>query len=292
MILTRRSLLRGTACGLACLASPAWGLEPPVIPAGRGRFVFRGWAGPAIAVESHLPENVSPDARVIVAMHGVGRDADHYCDAWADAARAGAVVLAPCFDKASFPRGMGYAQGFVRDAAGRPVPQERWSFTAVEALFDAVRAALGLRAQRYVLFGHSAGAQFVHRLVWFLPRARYSTAIAANAGWYTLPDDTVAWPYGLSGMTEAEMRTGLSRDVILLLGGADTDPNSHGLRQSPQAMAQGENRLERGHTMFEAVRAAAARQGVACGWHLAEVPGVGHDGAAMSRAAWERLISA
>ncbi|MGE4527233.1 MAG: alpha/beta hydrolase [Rhodospirillaceae bacterium] len=286
MDLTRRSLL----CGAVALAAArAWGAEALAVPPGRGRFVFRGWAGPAITVESWLPSRFSADAPVVIVMHGVGRNADHYCDAWGDAAAAGAVVLAPCFDKTAFPGSAGYAQGFVRDAAGRAVPRERWTFTAVEALFDAVRAALGLWARDYVLFGHSAGAQFVHRLVWFLPRARYSLAIAANAGWYTLPDETLAWPYGLAGMAEADVRRGLSRNVLLLLGGADIDPQARSLRKSPQAEAQGATRLERGHAMLAAVRAAAARQGVPCGWRAEEAPGIGHDGAAMSRAAWARL---
>lgn len=289
MDLTRRSLL----CGAVVLAAAgrAWGAEALAIPPGRGRFVFRGWTGPALTVESWLPQHLSPNAPVAIVMHGMGRDADRYCDAWADAAAAGWVVLAPCFDKAAFPGSVGYAQGFVRDAAGRPQPPERWTFSAVEALFDAVRGALGLRARDYVLFGHSAGAQFVHRLVWFLPRARYSLAISANAGWYTLPDATLPWPYGLSGMAEADVRTGLSRNVLLLLGGADTDPDSRNLRKSPLAEAQGVTRLQRGHTMLAAVRAAAERRGVACGWRAEEVPGIGHDGAAMSRAAWARLAA-
>ena len=55
-------------------------------------------------------------------------------------------------------------------------------------------------AQRYHIYGRSAGGQFVHRLALFVPEARCEAAITANAGWYTVP--TFAgdgFPYGLKG---------------------------------------------------------------------------------------------
>ena len=47
------------------------------------------------------------------------------------------------------------------------------------------------------MFGHSAGAQFVHRFVMFAPGPNLRTAISANAGWYTTLEENVAFPYGL-----------------------------------------------------------------------------------------------
>ena len=58
---------------------------------------------------------------------------------------------------------------------------------AVEHLFDYVREKSGATQDTYLLDGHSAGAQFVQRLVTFLPEARYSRAVAANAGVYVMP---------------------------------------------------------------------------------------------------------
>ena len=58
---------------------------------------------------------------------------------------------------------------------------------AIEHLFDYIRTKSGATRNTYLLDGHSAGAQFVHRIVTLLPDARYSRAVAANAGLYIMP---------------------------------------------------------------------------------------------------------
>jgi len=50
---------------------------------------------------------------------------------------------------------------------------------------------------QFSMFGHSAGAQFVHRYITFMPQGHLRAAVAANSGWYTLPDQTLKLPYGL-----------------------------------------------------------------------------------------------
>ncbi len=107
----RRAALRGGAATLGLTLLPrtwASGAEGGSIPPGRGRFFFGGWAGPALTVESFLPEWVRPDAPVVIVMHGVSRNAKGYCNAWADAVADGAVVVAPRFSVDAFPRGEDY----------------------------------------------------------------------------------------------------------------------------------------------------------------------------------------
>ena len=47
------------------------------------------------------------------------------------------------------------------------------------------------------LFGHSAGGQFVHRMLSFGFRDRVAVAVSANAGTYAMPDLSTPWPFGL-----------------------------------------------------------------------------------------------
>ena len=259
----------------------------------RGRFLVTTPAGPALPVWYQLPDRVSADTPVVVVMHGVNRDADRYRDEWAGLAQAyRMIVVVPEFSAADFPGSRGYNTGFLTEADGTPRPPGLWSFAMIEPVFDAVRRRFGTEVERYTIYGHSAGAQFVHRFVMFMPAARIEQAIAANAGWYTMPDPATAYPYGIGGaMIAAQSLTAaLGKPLVVLLGTADTDPNASDLRVSPEAGSQGPHRLARGQSFFAAGRAAAARLGTSFGWELELVPGVGHTNGLMAEAA-ARLIA-
>jgi hypothetical protein len=125
-----------------------------------------------------------------------------------------------------------------------------------------------------------------------LPHNRASVVVAANAGWYLMPewrsDRTQGrYPFSLvsSRAGEAELRSALTRRVVVMLGEADTDPADPELSKSDGAMRQGTNRFERGKGFFAAANAAARDLGVKFTWELVGVPGVAHEGDKMGRAA-------
>ncbi len=259
----------------------------------RGRFVLATPAGPMLPVWYQLPDQVAPDTPVVVVMHGVKRDADRYRDEWANLAQAyRMIVVVPEFSEADFPGSRGYNTGFLTRADGTPRPRALWSFGMIEPLFDAVRSRFGTQVPRYTIYGHSAGAQFVHRFVMFMPEARIEQAIAANAGWYTLPDPAIAYPYGTGSAPIAalSLTASLGQPLMVLLGTADNNPNASDLRTTPEANAQGPHRFARGQSFFAAGRAAATRLGTGFGWKLELVPGVGHQNGLMANAA-ARLIA-
>ena len=254
---------------------------------GKGDFVFSGWAGPPVRVFYQLPAVVKPDTPVLFAIHGVQRDADVYRDAWARmAVERGFIVAAPEFSTKAFPDNESFSSGGITDG-GKPVPRDRWTFSVVEPLFQAIRARTGTQVLRYVLYGHSGGAQFVQRFVLMMPDARYSRAIAANAGWYTMPELDAELPYGLKGSSvdEAGLKVALARPLWVLLGSRDVDPRSPALRITREAMRQGPYRLARGDSFYAAGQAAAARLGVKYGWQKRYVNGVAHDNIGMANAA-------
>jgi hypothetical protein len=255
------------------------------LAAGDGEFLFDSWAGRPVRVWYHRPETVTPTTPVLFVMHGVKRDADRYRDEWsAIAEQRGFMLVVPEFSDRDFPGAASYNLGFVLDDRGHRQPRERWSFSVIESLFDAVRAMTGTRVETYDLYGHSAGAQFVHRYLMFVPEARVGQAIAANAGWYTMPDTDVEFPYGLgaSGVSEGDLRRALGRRLTVLLGTDDTDPQHPKLRRTPEAMAQGEDRLTRGEAFLKAAETAAADMKAPLGWQLRRVDGIGHDNGAMA----------
>src|SRR6218665_568671 len=114
-----------------------------------------------VAVSSYAPPAcAAKPCPLLIAIHGMGRNAKGARDAWKDAAdRAGFLVLAPRFDKDQFPRRR-FQQGGVR---GGP-DKAKWTFGLSERLFDAARPSGRVAGTSSTIFGHPAGAQFVHRM--------------------------------------------------------------------------------------------------------------------------------
>lgn len=279
--LWRFLLLLSAASGLrAHAAEPA---TPTAAPA-RTNFTYTQ-AGKHVKVWYYSAPGLPADAPVVIVMHGVGRNGEDYLNDWAAAAAEKHFLLAvPEFSKAEFPGDEGYNYGNTVDLAGRPLPRDQWSFGMIEPIFDALLARTGHHAATYLLYGHSAGAQFVQRFLYFTPQARVAHAVGANAGWYMLPDLGVAFPYGLKGtpVTEADLRTTLGRNFTVLLGEADVDPKARALRHTPEAEAQGPYRFARGQYFYRYAQKAAAGLNAAFGWSLATAPGIAHSDPGMT----------
>jgi poly(3-hydroxybutyrate) depolymerase len=291
-----RSLLTSAllAAGLLSLQSPpARASEKITIAPGAGHFLFQDpktATGKTLPVWTYRPKGFTPDTPILFVMHGVNRNADDYRDNWIALAEANnLLIVAPEFSKDNFPKSWAYNLGNVMSRAdGRlhPTPRKDWSFPIIDRIFAAVRAATGSHRTTFSIFGHSAGAQFVHRYLTFTGGPKVDLAIAANAGWYTLPTGTETFPYGLgqTAVTDAQVKTAFGKKLIILLGEADTKQDRN-LRQTVEAMHQGPTRLARGKNYFETSRKAAEKMGVPFNWRMVFVPGIGHSNAGMAEPA-------
>lgn len=246
---------------------------------GPQRFLVDTPAAPKVPVWYLRPPGTAPAAPVVFVMHGVGRDADRYLAEWAPLAmQHGFVVVVPEFTKEAFPGADAYNLGATQSADGRLKSPETWSYAVIEAAFDAVREREKLVSPSYVLYGHSAGAQFVHRFVALGAGRRIKLAVAANAGWYAFPDPLIDWPYGL-GRAPGEPAAAkfLSAPLTVLIGDADTDPKSPSLRHTSDADAQGLNRFERGQAFYASAVKVSETTGAPLAWSCAIASGLGHD---------------
>lgn len=262
-------------------------LPTPANLARRGvqRFLFDGWAGPSFPVWYFRPAGVAADAPVLFVVHGRGRDADRYIGDWIElATQNGTIVVVPEFTNEAFPGSRGFNHGNFADEQGQTNPRDRWSYSAIEAVFDAIVAREALTTPRYNLFGHSAGAQFVHRFVLTGGGPRLGRAISANAGSYAMTTDQVGWPFGVGGLPSGAWSAGraYAQPMIILLGTADNDPDYPSLPREPQAMAQGPHRLDRGQRFYRIARADSATHEAPFNWQCGLVPGVGHDNPGMA----------
>lgn len=264
------------------------------LPSRKGSFLFRDERGnpdQPITVWYYKPAAMAPTAKVVFVMHGVKRNGEDYRDKWMlYAEEYNFLLIVPEFSELYYTKDE-YQFGGVTKAN-----EEKWSFSAIEHLFDYIKSAEPLMTETYYLYGHSAGAQFVHRYMLFMSAPRAALAIAANAGSYTLPvysaPEQPGFPWSLDEnlVSEAQLKAALARNVVLLLGEDDTDENHKHLPKAPQAMAQGKNRLERGKNFYRIARQQAASLHVPLRWVLKTVPGVGHSDQGMSKEALRYIL--
>ncbi len=243
-----------------------------------------------IRIHAHRPARWQSSDPVAVVMHGTNRDANRYLRNWVDPAEeAGILVLVPEFTQTKFPKRSFYNFGNVVDEEMRMRPREQWSFRVVDDAFALARTAFGAQRERFALYGHSAGAQFVHRYLLMAEASRAELIVSANAGSYTLPTRKENFPWGLANaeVTADDLKRAFARPVVLLLGENDSDPMHPNLPSDPEAKAQGPHRLARGQNFHATARAVAAELGVPLRWRVQVVPGVGHSDRGMAPVAMQ-----
>ncbi len=136
---------------------------------------------------------------VVVLVHGsLGkketaiRAAQAYLGRWTTFAdRERFVLLAPAFDQENFGGHAGPGGGY-RGLFGRHVGADVF----VNAIVDETREAIAGLPEKFAIYGHSAGGQFVSRYIVMHPE-RISAGVISAAGTFAFPDPDVAWTNGM-----------------------------------------------------------------------------------------------
>jgi len=252
------------------------------------------------------------DGPLVVVVHGALRDSDRYLTHARRAARlAGCdpLIVAPQF-LAEVDAG---AAGLPDDALYWDVEGWKGGYPALGSAavssFAAMDSLLGLLAPlasaghdpAVVVFGNSAGGQFVNRYAAvgrgpdvLARRGLRVRFIISNPSTYlyfdrerpvSVPDGARVndWRYGFDGTPgyvdvgpRQSLERYLGRDVTIVLGALDTDRASPLLEVSPAAMAQGVNRFDRGLHYEQHVRRLARAGGLPARHRLIQLAGVGH----------------
>lgn len=211
----------------------------------------------------------------LVVLHGISRNADELVDLFrADAEHSGRRIVVPHFGEKLWP-------DFQRPSRNARPDQVLLALLAHLAVLDPAFAG------PVDLFGHSGGAQLAHRFAMLFPH-RVGRLNLAAAGWYCLPDTSMAYPYGLGADATPETLTWARRHhhampaylrlaVRVFVGTEDTDRDAS-LRQNPKLdRIQGLTRLARAETYVDRFRAAAVARGIVPDIALTRLPGVTHD---------------
>ena len=200
---------------------------------------------------------------VMIAVHGNTRQATLHALRFAHLAEAANLLLiAPLLTRSDYPRFQRLGNNATNDLN-----------TSLLALLH----ELELPLKRWLWFGHSAGAQFVHRYIYQYP-GHVQRAVLSAAGWYTLPDEMVEFPYGLQGLPDrADLKQVLQVPQRVLVGDHDVLTGDALRRTRELDLQQGSDRVARAQTYVEAMRALARANALPPAVSLRVLKGAGHD---------------
>ena len=261
---------------------------------GSGSFDFKcqgAFEGITMRIDYYIPAAGDlSNMPIQFVMSGTDRNSDVYRDAWIESADLyKVIVLAPYFSAEDFPSSM-YQQGNVKKAFQNS-DNSCMTYTLIDEIFLHFKDLVNSSQDKYNLYGHSAGAQFVHRFVLFHHSPYLNKAVAANAGTYTFPTDAAKYQFGYSnigGMAQWNISQALAKDLTLLIGEEDTERDSN-LNVTEEADEQGLNRKERGLNFYQRWSEQAKSLGIDYIWQLKSVEGVSHSNKRMSPVAADLL---
>ena len=232
-------------------------------------------------IHYYIPPTVNQStAPILFIFPGTDRNADDYLETWITLAdQKGVMVFSFEFSDQYYPMSRHYQTGYIFDENENLNNEDVWTFSLIEPVFDFIKTNLGNNTNSYNMFGHSAGGQFVHRFVQFKPNSRLNYAISANAGWYTVPDTSVDFPYGLknAGISNEDLQNSYLKNLEIHLGQNDNNPNDPALRKTPEANLQGLHRLSRGRYFVNQSDSISQSLNFNSNWVKKELENVGHE---------------
>ena len=241
------------------------------------QYKFTNWDGVDLPVFVAKPGKINKATRLVVVMHGRKRNAEEYRDQWIEAAKdLNLLVVVPEFSEKNFPEVWGFNYGNVITPESEPIEKKLHAFSSISPLANEAIEKFKLKSNNWGIYGHGAGAHFVHRYVLHQPEANHTLAIAANLGWYLSMTDQ-QWPFGLtnSGIEDAQLKQAFSKYFLLMLGKADTStkPNSPYAKEHWDSISlQGEHRLARGRNFFKSAVEKSKEVDQFFKWGMVEVP--------------------
>ncbi|PQB03356.1 hypothetical protein BST83_18865 [Polaribacter filamentus] len=273
-----------------------------LIPNTTGSFTYNpsgALSSKSIEVFYHIPNGEVKTMPIVMSFHGVNRNAADYRDYWISMANNNKfMVFAPQFSDEDFSTGDAYNLANIFNDGDNPSlstfnAKEEWTFSVLDPLFEQIKSAVSGTQEKYNGWGHSAGAQFLQRFVLYLPNSKLDIAVCSNAGWYTVPEFSIDFPYGLKKgqLPNSDLKLALSKKLIIHLGTGDTDQSSSGLRHNAVVdTQQGLSRLVRGRYFFTESQSTAQSLNTTFNWEKDEVFLVAHEAQKMANDALKHIL--
>lgn len=143
------------------------------IPGGSSSFRFvdqRGNADKPLTIWTHAPQKLRDRTPIVFVLHGVRRNGQEYRDQWREQAdKGGFLLVVPEFPESSYSN-EAYQRGNMFDEDGRPVEPAKWTFSAIEHLFDHTRNPLATKVIRITCMGIRPVARWCSDWCCFCPQ--------------------------------------------------------------------------------------------------------------------------
>jgi len=248
------------------------------------------WDKPDVEILYALPKEINENTKVLFIIHGASRDVEKYLDQWIEEHQDKNVILvAPHFTKENYPY---FATLGMATSSGRIIKnQSNHLRDSVSSFYNYFQSKYNLKTNSYLIFGFSAGSQFVHRYLMYGEDMRAEKVVLGSAGWYTFLNNE-PFPYGIRNMPLERERFEwfLSRKVLFVLGVEDNDTNHKTLNLSRGARKQGDHRYERGKNYFDDLIDFGEKNNIPFRWRYKSVTGLNHNTEAMSQEAIPYLL--
>jgi pimeloyl-ACP methyl ester carboxylesterase len=223
----------------------------------RGRALWGSYLGTRYQLYVPQTRRAAGPLGLLVSVHGTDGTPEAYLEMCTeDAERHGLVVLAPWFDYPTFPN---------YDTLNLELGATRSDLRLLE-IIEEVSTFIPVRTDRFLLFGHSRGGQFVQRFVRAQPH-RIQKAAACGSGSYVRPGARLLFPDG-------ESPNPFAPDI--------QDPGFDSFVQAPLAIVVGteelQRRLDEAERFAGEVRSYAEEREIPCTIGFLSVPGGGHSG--------------
>lgn len=220
----------------------------------------------------YVPTTSAADAHVLVSVHGISHSSWHkqaemlvpLCE------RHGIVLLAPGFNDQQYPD----YQRLGRKGRGHRAD------LYLHRCLQELNTLTGANTTHLLFFGHSGGAQFVHRYLMAYPH-RVECAVLSAPGWYTFPDPTLKFPYGTRSTSSLpgvifNPEAYLKVPVTVLVGTEDTKQSKDLISTDRINEQQGLTRIERARNWVAAMQAQAKAHGMPPHVSIVELADTGH----------------
>lgn len=254
-----------------------------ILHKGEGIYKFEeptGKTSDPIDVYYYRPKNWKNGDKIFVAFHGSERKAKWFINGLKKIAeQKNFLLICPEFSKAKYPGDRNYNYGHVL-VKNKITPKNEWTYNTANRIIDDLKIRADAKKSKIILFGFSAGSQFVSRYIFFADKIKADKIISSSARRYMFPDENMKYPDGLknSPITEKDLKRAYKQNVMIMVGENDKKIVTRNL-----------NRLEHGKKFFEDSKKKAEELRTKFNWKFLTVPNVGHNGIRMAKVALKYL---